>query len=70
MRNIKTQNIKNMKYYSDGFTNGSNPSKTGGGYSIVDENNTLLVLEKIEKKGFTNNEAELLGLFLALTIAD
>lgn len=59
-----------MKYYSDGFTNGSNPSKTGGGYSIVDENNTLLVLEKIEKKGFTNNEAELLGLFHALTIAD
>lgn len=32
-----------MKYYIDGFVDGSNPSDRGGGYSIVDENCELIV---------------------------
>lgn len=59
-----------MKYYIDGFVDGSNPSDTGGGYSIVDENGELVEIEYIEKRGFTNNEAEVLGLYNALCYAE
>lgn len=55
-----------MKYYIDGFTKLRNPSPIGGGYSIFDENNTLIKVENIEKVGMTNNEAELLGLLNCL----
>lgn len=58
-----------MKYYIDGFVNGKNPSPFGGGYSIVDENGELVEIEYIEKSGFTNNEAEVLGLYNALGYA-
>ncbi len=50
-----------MKIYSDGYCIGSNPSKTGGGYTVVDEDDKLLHHEQIEKEGLTNNETELLG---------
>lgn len=55
-----------MKYYIDGFTKLRNPSPIGGGYSIFDENNTLIKVENIDKVGMTNNEAELLGLLNCL----
>lgn len=55
-----------MKYYIDGFTKLKNPSPIGGGYSIFDENNTLIKVENIDKVGMTNNEAELLGLLNCL----
>lgn len=55
-----------MKYYIDGFTKLRNPSPVGGGYSIFDENNTLIKVENIDKVGMTNNEAELLGLLNCL----
>lgn len=58
-----------MKYYVDGFTKKSNPSKTGGGFTIVDENNKLVFRKNILQNGFTNNEAELLGCFDALNRA-
>lgn len=57
-----------MKYYTDGYTIGLNPSPTGGGYAVVDESGKLLVHEVINKEGFTNNEGEILGLERALEI--
>lgn len=57
------------KYYTDGFCFESNPSKTGGGYTIVDENNKLIVNHKILKEGFTNNESELLGVYNTLLLS-
>lgn len=50
-----------MKYYTDGYTTGGNPSN-GGGFTVVDESGHLLTTEVINKEGFTNNEAELLGI--------
>lgn len=58
-----------MKYYTDGFMIGGNPSDTGGGFTIVDENNESIHREVVNKKNFTNNEAETLGILKALTIA-
>lgn len=57
-----------MIYYTDGFTIGKNPSPVGGGYTIVDENDTLIKQVAIEKPGMTNNETELLGVLEALKI--
>lgn len=58
-----------MKYYIDGFTIRKNPSPTGGGYTIFNENNVLIKTENIKKVGMTNNEAELLGLFNCLKVS-
>ena len=55
-----------MKYFTDGFTKLKNPSPIGGGYTVLDENNTLLKVENIKKTGLTNNEAELLGVYYCL----
>lgn len=55
-----------MKYYSDGFTIKGNPSLLGGGFSVVDEHNTLIVRHNVLKEGFTNNEGELLGVLYIL----
>ena len=58
-----------MKYYTDGFQIGGNPSRIGGGYTIVDETNTLIERKVIKRFGFTNNEAEILGIAEALRLA-
>lgn len=55
-----------MIYYTDGFTIFSNPSDFGGGYTIVDEKNNLKERCQFDKKGFTNNEGELLGVYNCL----
>ena len=55
-----------MKFFTDRFTKLRNPSPKGGGYSIIDENNTVLTVENIEKEGMTNNEAELLAVYHCL----
>ena len=55
-----------MKLYTDGYTLIGNPSPKGGGFTVLDENNKVLIHEKIEKEGLTNNEAELRGLLWAL----
>lgn len=55
-----------MKYYTDGFVDGSNPSAKGGGYTILDENNKMIRQDYVEKVGFTNNEGEILGIYNAL----
>lgn len=59
-----------VKYYTDGFTIRGNPSKVGGGYTIINENNEVLITENIEKVGMTNNEAELLGVWHALHLCN
>lgn len=50
-----------MTYYIDGYTIWSNPSETGGGYTIFDSNNNLIKTVEVLKEGFTNNEAELIA---------
>ncbi len=57
-----------MKYYTDGFVRGSNPSPIGGGFTVVNEKNELIIREEIFKEGFTNNEGEILGILHALRI--
>lgn len=58
-----------MKYYTDGFMIGGNPSTIGGGYTIVDENNELIERKIIDKNPFTSNEAEILGILNSLKYA-
>lgn len=57
------------KIYADGYTIKGNPSKIGGGYVVMDEDKTLLHHGKIKKKGFTNNEGELLAVLKATELA-
>ena len=59
-----------MIYYTDGFTIWRNPSPKGGGYTVIDATNTLRSYQVIAKKGFTNNEGELLGILNALELAE
>ena len=56
--------------YADGFNIQSNPSPVGGGYTITDEHGTVIKQETIYKSGWTNNEAELLGVLEALKLID
>lgn len=58
-----------MKYYVDGYCFLKNPSPTGGGYTIVDQNNNVIISKNKFKKNFTNNEAELLACYEALKLA-
>src|SRR3990167_9505470 len=63
-------NVIKMKYYCDGFLLGNlNPSKKGGGYTIVDEIENIIHREVIKKENFTNNEAEILGIYEVLKLA-
>lgn len=59
-----------MKYYTDGFMYGDNPSPIGGGYTITDENGELIHREVVKKEGYTNNEAEIGGILWALRNAE
>lgn len=53
----------------DGYTLGKNPSDTGGGY-VVFKNTKHIKTEEILKNPFTNNEAELLAIAYATSLAD
>jgi ribonuclease HI len=55
-----------MKYYVDGYTRERNPSPIGGGFTITDEEGKVLIRFEVKKKGFTNNEAELLAVKFCL----
>jgi len=57
-----------MKYYTDGFVRGKNPSPTGGGYTIVNEAGDLVCRKEILMHGFTCNEAEVLGIYECLKL--
>lgn len=57
-----------MKYYTDGFLNGTNPCPIGGGYTIVSQDNELIHLHRIDGQ-LTNNEAEVRGIIHAIQIA-
>ena len=59
-----------MEIHFDGFTIGHQPSNIGGGYSIVDQYNNILVARKvILKTHFTSNEGELQGCLAAAELA-
>lgn len=57
---------KPMKYFVDGFVMGANPSKLGGGFTIVDEANRFIMRRRLMRAGFTNNDGEILGIYFAL----
>lgn len=54
------------RYYSDGYTTLRNPSNYGGGFVVCNQEGKVLIHKKIQKQGFTNNEAELLGVYEVL----
>lgn len=56
--------------YTDCFVIGKNPSNTGGGYLICDDNKNIIDKETVYKAGFTNNEGELLGVLRATELID
>ena len=56
--------------YSDCIVLGKNPSDTGGGYLLCDSDGEIIEKEIIYKKGFTNNEGELLGVLRATELVD
>ena len=55
-----------MIYFTDGFCLLANPSPKGGGYTVFNGRNKLIEHTVINKQGFTNNEAELLGIVAGL----
>lgn len=59
-----------MKYYTDGWMMGTNPSPYGGGITIVDEKGIVIHQEEIYKENFTNNEAEIRAIKFALEYAE
>ena len=62
-----------MKYYTDGWMMGKNPSPYGGGFTVINEENLLIIREEIRIDGgvwFTNNEAEIRGILFALEYAE
>ena len=67
--NNKQINKSTMKYFSDGFLSSMYPNNKGGGYTVVDLSNNLIIRFDISKPGITNNEVELLGCHYALGIA-
>jgi len=58
-----------MIYYSDGYCIRSNPSPFGGGFTVTNSHGDVVEEGEVQKKGFTNNEAELLGAAKAIEIA-
>lgn len=59
-----------MKLYTDGFLIGQNPSTIGGGYTVVDSTGIIVSQQTFKKSGFTNNDAELLGVLMAAAIGE
>lgn len=60
--------MNDIEYHADGFIKGKNPSNFGGGFTIFRKENgnkEFFISLEIKKKGFTNNEAELLGVLYA-----
>lgn len=56
--------------HADGFVIGPNPSKIGGGYTLVDGKGNLIHRREIKYlEVFTNNDGELRGLVHAIIIA-
>lgn len=55
-------------YFTDGFTNKGNPSDSGG-WVVYEKTENKIWVRNVKKQGFTNNEAELLGIHYACEIA-
>lgn len=58
-----------MIYHTDCFVYGGNPSYKGGGFTITDDKGNLIYQQEVLKRGFTNNEGELLGVWYATKLA-
>lgn len=58
-----------MIYYVDGFTIGGNPSRIGGGFTVLDQAGNLIERREV-RRYFTNNEGELLGIAYAISKAE
>jgi ribonuclease HI len=56
--------------YTHGFVFKQNPSHIGGGYTVVDEDGTLIEREQVLKSDFTNNEAALLAISRAVELSE
>lgn len=63
------QRIPMKTIHADGFMFHSNPSPTGGGYTLVNCDGTLLERQEILKPGITNNETELLAVLRAAELS-
>ena len=59
-----------QRIHTDGFLFRSNPSPIGGGYTVVDDDGTLIDRKAIKKEGLTSNEAELLAINRAVELVD
>lgn len=59
------QQIPMNTIHADCFMFHPNPSPTGGGYTLLNGNGTLLERQEILKPGVTNNELELLAVLRA-----
>lgn len=59
-------NIKRMKYFTDGWMKVKNPSPYGGGFTVINEDGDLIRYEDIKQPNFTNNDAEILGIVWTL----
>jgi len=53
-------------YHCDGFVNGVNGTATSGGYTVFKNGKFLFYSNEENQNGFTNNEAELLGVLSCL----
>jgi ribonuclease HI len=61
-----------MEIHTDGYTILGNPSKFGGGYTVIyldKEGRQVVKGKEYKQPGFTNNEAELRGIHAALYVA-
>lgn len=56
--------------YTDGFTLGKNPSNLGGGFVLVNEHGIEVGRQTFYKKGYTNNEGELMGVLFATELIE
>lgn len=57
-------------FHTDGFVNGKNGETKSGGFSVYKNGRLLITTSRENRNGFTNNEAELLGVHYALQCAD
>ena len=56
-------------FHTDGFVNGENGKAHSGGYTVYKNGKRLVISEAKNFNGFTNNEAELLGVHYAIIVS-
>lgn len=68
--NMKATAFDANEIHFDGTTTDSNPSPIGGGYVLCDRRGKIVAKKTIKQFNMTNNEAELLGAFAAVKVAN